>query len=150
VPKGKAPYTILARIGQGGMGDVFKAEHRRMKRVVALKVISRAMIKSTDALKRFHREVEAAAKLDHPNIVTAHDADEAHGTRFLVMQCNEGIDLACLVKKLGPLPIEQALRCLIQAARGLEYAHRHRLTFLPIDFIRIGSFKGLKTRSATD
>ena len=116
-------YVILDKLGQGGMGMVLKAEHKRMKRLVALKVMSPAAVKTPDALKRFHREVEAAAKLRHPNIVAADDADEAKGTHFLVMEYVDGSDLSVLVKKHGPLPAERAIQCIIQAARGLEFAH---------------------------
>jgi serine/threonine protein kinase len=116
-------YLVLDKIGQGGMGMVLKAEHKRMRRVVALKVIRPRSIDSPSALKRFHREVEMAAQLVHPNIVTAYDADEADGTHFLVMEYVDGIDLSTLVKLEGPLPIETALTCVVQAARGLEYAH---------------------------
>jgi serine/threonine protein kinase/formylglycine-generating enzyme required for sulfatase activity len=125
--KGKAlklgNYAILDKLGQGGMGLVYKAEHRRMERQVALKVLSKAVTKDPDAARRFQREVKAAAKLDHPNIVTAHDADEANGTHFLVMQLVDGTDLAALVREKGPLSIDQALACVTQSARGLEYAH---------------------------
>lgn len=127
VGKGKAlslgNYVILDKLGQGGMGMVLKAEHRRMKRVVALKVLSPAVTKNADMTRRFQREVEAAAKLEHPNIVTAYDADEANGTHFLVMQYVDGTDLSALVKEEGPLSIERAVNCILQAARGLEYAH---------------------------
>ncbi|MCY2994967.1 MAG: bifunctional serine/threonine-protein kinase/formylglycine-generating enzyme family protein [Planctomycetota bacterium] len=118
-------YVVLDKLGQGGMGLVLKAEHRRMKRLVALKVLSPKVRLTPEALRRFQREVEAAAKLEHANIVTAHDADEAGGTHFLVMQYVEGIDLAALVKEQGPLPVGQALDCILQAARGLQYAHEH-------------------------
>ncbi|MFO1041967.1 MAG: protein kinase [Planctomycetaceae bacterium] len=118
-------YVILEKLGQGGMGVVLKAEHRRMKRVVALKVISPAAVKTPDAVKRFHREVEAAAKLTHPNLVIAFDADEANGAHFLVMEFIDGIDLAALVKKEGPLSIAKSLDCIRQAATGLEFAHQH-------------------------
>lgn len=116
-------YVVLEMLGQGGMGKVFKAEHRRMKRPVALKVMSSNAMKSPDAVKRFHREVEAAAKLTHPNIVAAFDADEAKGVHFLVMEFVEGSDLANLVKKNGPLPVDKAVNCILQAARGLAQAH---------------------------
>jgi serine/threonine protein kinase len=116
-------YVVLDKIGQGGMGMVLKAEHRRMRRIVALKVIRPRSIDSPSALKRFHREVEAAAQLIHPNIVTAFDADEAEGTHFLVMEYVDGTDLSTLVKLDGPLPVETALSCILQTARGLEYAH---------------------------
>ncbi|MEI8381392.1 MAG: bifunctional serine/threonine-protein kinase/formylglycine-generating enzyme family protein [Planctomycetota bacterium] len=117
-------YVILDKLGQGGMGMVLKARHTRMDRIVALKVMSFAAMKSPDAVQRFHREVKAAAKLEHPNIVTAYDADEALGTHFLVMQYVEGTDLSALVKKKGPLSVAQAMRCISQAARGLELAHQ--------------------------
>ena len=72
-------YILLDKIGAGGMGQVFKAEHRRMKRLVAIKLLPAAMTKDEAAVKRFQREVEAAAKLSHPNIVQAYDADEQRG-----------------------------------------------------------------------
>ena len=118
-------YTVLDKLGQGGMGMVLKAEHKRLKRLVAIKVMSPAALKTPDALKRFHREVEAAAKLRHPNVVATDDADEAKGTHFLVMEYVEGIDLSALVKKQGPLSVAKAVNCIIQAARGLEFAHEH-------------------------
>ncbi len=116
-------YVILDKLGQGGMGVVLKAQHKRMARVVALKVMSPTAVKSADAVKRFHREVQTAAKLTHSNIVTAFDADEAKGTHFLVMEYVEGDDLSQLVKKHGPMSVEQAIECIIQAARGLTHAH---------------------------
>ena len=126
--KGKAlvlgSYVILDKLGQGGMGLVLLAEHRKMKRTVALKVLSPAVTKSPQTVARFQREVEAAARLDHPNIVTAHDAGEADGRHFYVMQYVPGSDLSSLVKKEGPLPGRKAVDYVLQAARGLEYAHQ--------------------------
>ncbi len=117
-------YLLVDRIGAGGMGQVFKAQHRRMKRFVALKLIKTDRNFDNDANRRFQREVEAAAKLNHPNIVTAHDAGEAHGQHFLVMEYVEGRDLSALVASRGPLPIEEALDYITQAAReGLAFAH---------------------------
>lgn len=120
-------YTILEKLGQGGMGMVLKAQHARMKRLVALKVLSPDVTKSAELLARFQREVQAAARLEHGNIVTAYDADEAHGTHFLVMQYVDGKDLSTIVKKHGPLPIDRAVDCVIQAARGLDYAHQQNV-----------------------
>jgi serine/threonine-protein kinase len=117
-------YVVLDKIGAGGMGMVFKAEHRRMKRVVAVKVLPLASVKEPQLVKRFHREVEAAAKLTHANIVAAYDADEYFGMHFLVMEYVDGIDLANHVKKEGPLPVDRALNYIVQAARGLEHAHK--------------------------
>ena len=94
-------YTILDKIGAGGMGQVFKAEHRKMKRLVAIKMLPPAMTKDAASLARFQREVEAAARLRHTNIVAADDADEANGAHFLVMEYVEGKDLSAMVKKMG-------------------------------------------------
>jgi putative intracellular protease/amidase/tRNA A-37 threonylcarbamoyl transferase component Bud32 len=116
-------YVLLDKLGQGGMGVVFKAQHRRMDRIVALKVLPPAATRSPDLLRRFQREAQAAARLLHPNIVAAYDADEAAGTHFLVMEYVSGIDLASLVRRDGPLGVGRAVDCILQAARGLEYAH---------------------------
>ena len=116
-------YVVLDKLGEGGMGVVLKAQHRRMKRMVAIKVLSSAAVKQAGVVERFHREVEAAAKLSHPNIVTAYDADEHQGMHYLAMEYVEGRDLAALVKQRGPLEVRQAVECILQAARGLQYAH---------------------------
>ena len=116
-------YEILGRLGAGGMGTVFKARHRRMKRVVALKVLSRQAAGSEKFVGRFQREVEAIARLSHPNIVMAFDADEGEAGPFLVMEFVNGRDLASEVETGGPLPAAAAVDRILQAARGLEYAH---------------------------
>ncbi len=128
--KGKAKslvlgnYVLMEKIGAGGMGQVFKAEHRRMKRIVAIKLLPAAMTKDKAAIARFEREVEAAAKISHPNIVAAHDADCANGVHFLVMELIEGSDLSALVKKNGRFPVDKAVNYVLQAAKGLEAAHK--------------------------
>ncbi|MBN71761.1 MAG: hypothetical protein CME32_21070 [Gimesia sp.] len=117
-------YVIQDKIGSGGMGDVYLARHRRMQREVALKLLPTAMAEDQNVIRRFQREVHAAAKLSHPNIVTAHDADEVDGTHYLVMEYVSGTDLSALVKQQGVLSVGQALDYILQAARGLEYAHQ--------------------------
>ncbi|QDU26518.1 Serine/threonine-protein kinase PrkC [Anatilimnocola aggregata] len=116
-------YVVLDKLGQGGMGMVLKAEHRRMERVVALKILSPAVTKTPEVLKRFQQEVKVAARLTHPNIATAYDADVAGNTHFLVMEYVEGSDLASLVAKEGRLSVPRAVNYILQAARGLAYAH---------------------------
>lgn len=116
-------YLILDLIDSGGMGMVFKAVHRTMKRVVALKMLPPARFSSPAAVKRFRREVEVAATLHHPNIVTAHDADESKGVHFLVMEYARGRDLFKRVQQDGPMSVEQAVDCILQAATGLQHAH---------------------------
>jgi serine/threonine protein kinase len=116
-------YVLLARIGAGGMGQVYKAEHRHMKRLVAIKLLPPALTKDEAAVKRFRREVEAAARLSHSNIVQAHDASVQRGIWYLVMEYVDGQDLSALIKDKGPLPISKAVGYVLQAARGLACAH---------------------------
>jgi serine/threonine-protein kinase len=116
-------YTLLELLGTGGMGQVFKAEHRRLKRLVAVKVLAPEWIRSQTARARFQREMELVARLDSPHVVAAHDAGEADGRDFLAMEYVPGRTLAALVKEAGPLPVRQALECVLQAARGLGDAH---------------------------
>ncbi len=116
-------YVILDKLGQGGMGVVFKARHRRLGRVGALKILPPSFARDRQAVMRFRREVEAAGRLKHPNVVAAVDADEDRGVHFLVMDFVQGRDLDHVVRERGPMPVSQALDCLMQAARGLEAAH---------------------------
>lgn len=120
---GLGPYVILDKIGQGGMGSVFKALHRHMRREVAIKVLHADLAESHDALQRFQREMRAGGKLNHPHIVPTLDADQVGDTMFLVMEYVPGTNLALLVGQNGPLPIEQALRYVAHAAEGLAHAH---------------------------
>ncbi len=116
-------YEIVGLIGKGGMGDVYKATHRKMERTVALKVINRGLVRKTEVVDRFHREVKAAAQLSHPNIVTAFDADQADDFHFMVMEYVDGIDLSQTVKDRGALPVAEACEYIRQAAIGLQHAH---------------------------
>ena len=116
-------YLLLDRVGHGGMGLVHKAVHERMNRVVALKVLPPVAAMDSGLVARFRREVQVAAKLHHPHVVTAYDADEANGVHFLVMELVEGRDLGAIVEQEGPLSIDDALDCVEQAAEGLAYAH---------------------------
>ena len=117
-------YVLLNPIGAGGMGQVFLAEHRRMKRRVALKMLPESLSNDESTIRRFHSEVRASAKLNHPNIVGAHDADEANGVHFFVMEYVKGIDLSKLIKQQGSLSVAEAVNYICQAAQGLEYAHK--------------------------
>ena len=116
-------YVVLDPIGAGGMGQVFRAWHRTMERIVALKKLPQGTMRSPQAAERFQREVKAAARLMHPNIVTALHAGEHEGIHYLVMEHVEGSDLADVLAERGPLPVAEAVGYAIQAARGLEYAH---------------------------
>ena len=120
-------YILLDRLGEGGMGEVFKARHQRMKRIVALKIIRNDKVANASVLLRFNREIEAAAQLMHPNIVLAYDAAEDGDTHFFVMEYVRGIDLAKLVRETGPLGVGQACDYIRQAAFGLQHAFERGL-----------------------
>jgi hypothetical protein len=119
-----ARYRILRLLGAGGMGVVYQAEHRLMKRSVALKVISKQLTASPGVVERFRREIRAVARLAHPNLVQAYDAEQEGDLHFLVMEFVEGENLSWLVEREGPLPIHKACDCVRQAAQGLAHALR--------------------------
>jgi serine/threonine protein kinase/WD40 repeat protein len=120
-------YEILATLGQGGMGSVYKAQHIRLKRIVALKVIRKEFAAAAQAVERFQREAEAAAQLDHPNILRVYDAGESTGSPYLAMEYIDGIDLVKLVRQKGPLQVAEACDVARQVAIGLQHAHEHGL-----------------------
>ena len=115
-------YRLVRPLGTGGMGVVWLAEHTVMGRAVALKVIHPAHLTRPGAVERFRREGRAAARLNHANIVTAFDADEAGGTHFLVMEYVPGETLLEVVRR-GALSVGEACRAVRDAARGLAHAH---------------------------
>jgi serine/threonine-protein kinase len=116
-------YRILDHLGQGGMSRVFKAEHRTMGRIVALKVLSPTLLRTDRAQELFLREVRAVAMLVHPNIVTAFDANQCDGRYYLVLEYVNGLNLDQYVREKGPLPVSVACDFIRQAALGLQYAH---------------------------
>lgn len=119
-------YIISDRLGAGGMGVVYKAYDRRMHREVAIKMLLESGQQSDEKIERFRREAIAAARMNHPNIVTAYAASEHEGYPYLVMEYIKGRDLGSLVKKGDKLPVAEAVNYILQTARGMEYAHsRH-------------------------
>jgi WD40 repeat protein/serine/threonine protein kinase len=120
-------YVLSERLGEGGMGQVFKARHSKLGRIVALKIIRKDRLQNAEALRRFHRETQAAAQLSHPNVVLAYDADRIGDSHFIAMEYVDGIDLSRLVKEQGPLPVEQACEYIRQGALGLQHAFERGL-----------------------
>jgi serine/threonine protein kinase len=120
-------YVLLERLGKGGMGLVYKARHRRLDRIVALKLIRKELLSNPTALRYFHREILAAAQLAHPNIVLAYDADAVDGVNFLTMEYVEGHTFSELIQASGPLPVEIATESIRQAALGLQHAFERGL-----------------------
>jgi hypothetical protein len=116
-------YHILDEIGKGGFGEVYKALHTYMNRVVALKVSRSDLLEDRKVRALFRREVLAATQLSHPNVVMAYDANEVDGLLYWTMEYVEGCDLDTLVRQRGPLAVPLALEMLRQAALALQHAH---------------------------
>jgi serine/threonine protein kinase/thiol-disulfide isomerase/thioredoxin len=121
------PYKLLSQIGQGGMGVVYLAEHQKLHRRVALKILPMKSVKDTLALERFYREARAVAALDHPNIVKAYDVGEYDGVHYLAMEYVAGVNLQTHLDKKGALPWKAAAGFIAQACRGLDHAHQRGL-----------------------
>lgn len=120
------PYIITDFIGQGGMGQVFKAEHEVMGRECAVKVLPREKC-TPEAITHFRREIRTQAKLDHPHLVRAYDGGEEGKVHYLVTEYVPGTDLRKLVRSEKRLSVQQAASIIMQAAEGLAYAHEHGL-----------------------
>ena len=115
-------YHIVEKLGEGGMGVVYKAEDTKLKRPVALKFLAAHLLNDAEVKARFTREAEAAAALNHPNICTVHEIDEVEGRTFIAMAFLEGEGLDKKIET-GPLKLKEALDVTIQTAKGLQAAH---------------------------
>jgi serine/threonine-protein kinase len=120
------PYEITAKIGQGGMGEVYRATDTNLKRAVALKVLPAAVATDPDRLARFQREAEVLAVLNHPNIAQIHGLERAGGVTALVMELVDGPTLADRIAQ-GPIPIDEADQIARQIAEALEVAHEQHI-----------------------
>ncbi|QDS95314.1 Serine/threonine-protein kinase PrkC [Roseimaritima multifibrata] len=121
------PYTLLEPIGQGGMGQVFRALHRRLNKTVAIKLLPHQQRVDSLAVARFEREVQAVGALAHPAIVQATDAGEIEGVPFLVMEHIDGLDLSAVLRISGPLPVAESCEVVRQAAEAIAFAHAHHI-----------------------
>src|SRR5262245_40191524 len=117
------PYEILAPLGAGGMGEVYRAKDTRLDRIVAVKILPSRFQNNSDLKQRFEREARAISSLTHPHICGLYDVGSQNGTEFLVMEFLEGETLAHRLSK-GPLPTDQMLRYAIQIADALDKAHK--------------------------
>ncbi|MBM4032675.1 MAG: hypothetical protein FJ291_12930 [Planctomycetes bacterium] len=127
VPRELGSFELLEKIGQGGMGSVFKARQKELNRVVALKVLSPRLARSKEFVERFLREARSAGRLSHPNIVAAIDVGESQGFYYFAMEYVDGETVAKLVARQGPLPEERALQIAADVARALDHAHQKGL-----------------------
>jgi len=117
-------YEVTAQIGEGGMGQVYRATDRKLKRQVAIKVLPPALAADADRLARFQREAEVLASLNHPNIAAVYGLEDADGVKALVMELVEGEDLHQRIAR-GAIPLDDALPIAKQIAEALEAAHDH-------------------------
>jgi len=117
-------FEILAQLGRGGMGEVYRAKDKRLNRTVAIKILPRHLSQKPRLRERFEREAHAISSLNHPHICTLHDVGREHGVDFLVMEYLDGETLAKRLAR-GPLPLDQMLRYAVEIADALDSAHRH-------------------------
>jgi serine/threonine-protein kinase len=120
-------YKLLDHLGTGGMSSVYLAEHSLMRQRRAIKVLPRSRVTESSYLARFHREAQATASLDHPNIVRCYDVDQAGDQHYIVMEFVRGEDLQVRVTRGGPLDYETAADFIRQACAGLLHAHQEGL-----------------------
>jgi eukaryotic-like serine/threonine-protein kinase len=116
-------YEVVAQLGAGGMGEVYKARDSRLERTVAIKILSDTLVAGPDLKARFEREARAIAQLQHPHICTLYHVGQHQETEFLVMEYLEGETLAERLKR-NPLPLDQVIRMGSEIANALDLAHR--------------------------
>ena len=117
-------FDVIAELGQGAMGRVYRAHDPVLDRSVALKTVSPALLSRRDTIARFQREARAAARLSHPNIVTIYEVGDADGTRYIAMELVEGIELSEVLLAPDRYPLEQKVRIMVDVCRGLDFAHQ--------------------------
>ena len=123
VPTEIGAYELLQKLGSGGMGTVFKARHKELGKLFAVKLLRSGKLSDKETVARFHRERRVTGQVDHPNLVNATDAGEDNGHHYLVMELLDGVDLSKLGKQYGQLPIAETCELIRQAALGLQHAH---------------------------
>ena len=115
-------YEVMSLLGKGGMGEVYRARDTRLKRDVAIKILPEEFSSDAHRVSRFQREAEVLASLNHPNIATIYDLQEANGSRFLILELVEGETLADRIAR-GPIPVDEAMAIAKQIVEALEAAH---------------------------
>jgi serine/threonine-protein kinase len=117
-------YSLLCSLGQGGVSQVYRAWDTDKGREVALKVLRQDLVRPTDGVRQFERELQAVTMLNHPNVIKTYDANQVGSVHYFAMEFIEGTDLDKFVKQSGPLPVEQACDFIRQVAQGLQHAHQ--------------------------
>ncbi|MBI4917277.1 MAG: serine/threonine protein kinase [Acidobacteria bacterium] len=142
VPEKIGKYEVLAEVGRGGMGIVYRARDPILERVVALKTISAEVVAEPGMRERFLREARSAARLQHPNIVTVFEFGEVDGAPFIAMEFLEGEDLAVAVERGRLADLDQRLEVVVQLCDGLAYAHRHGVVHRDVKPSNVSVLKG--------
>ena len=120
-------YEVLARVGAGGMSDVYKAKDHVLGRFVAIKVLKAEFANDVNFVTKFRTEAQSAASLEHPNIVNIYDVGSEEGFHYIVMEYVEGITLKTYIEKKGKLTYKEAISIAIQVGRGIEAAHNKNI-----------------------
>ncbi|HEX4913384.1 MAG TPA: serine/threonine-protein kinase, partial [Vicinamibacterales bacterium] len=118
------PYQIVAKVGTGGMGEVYRARDARLGRDVAVKILAAAYTQDQDRIRRFRQEAAAASALNHPGILTIHEAGEVDGCQYIATELVEGDTLRQILSQRGRVPLNEALAIAVQAAAALAAAHK--------------------------
>jgi serine/threonine protein kinase len=125
VPSRLGAYELLEELGRGATGSVYRVQHQKLDRMFAMKVLHKDEAADAHSSERFLREMKTVGKLDHPHIVRATDAGEDQGYQYLVMEFSPGLDVSEILRRVGPLLIQDACEIARQAALGLQHAHQH-------------------------
>ena len=121
-------YEIVSMIGQGGMSDVYKAKDHKLGRFVAIKILKQEFANDVNFVSKFRTEAQAAASLEHPNIVNIYDVGSENGLHYIVMEYVEGITLKDYISRKGQLSFKESVSIAIQVGRGIEAAHNKNIT----------------------
>ncbi len=143
-------YKITAKIGQGGMGTVYRGFDTELKRPVAIKILAEHLSSEKRFIRRFQKEAESVAKLNHPNIVHIYDIGKSGGLHYLVMEYVDGETLKCIIKDGRPLPFREVIRIVEQIAFALDYAHGEGIVHRDVKPGNVLIFSGNRKVKVTD
>ncbi len=154
LPRDFGEYELLAELGRGGMGVVYKARQKSLDRIVAIKMVREAHLASSSDRARFQAEAEAVARLQHPNIVTVYEVGEHDAQAYFAMEYVEGQTLAQRVIAEGPLPAKEAARLVATLARAVQHAHDHGILLRDLKpsniLLSVASAQGPVTRKESE
>ena len=140
-------YEVAAKLGEGGMGEVYRARDTKLGREVALKILTRGSFKDAESLARFRREAQVLAALNHPNIGAIYGIDEANGTQFLILELVDGETLDRLIAR-GPLPVDRAFDIARQMTAALDVAHASGIVHRDLEAVQHRADEGRRRQDS--